>query len=316
MNKPSFWVALGIVVAIISLLPVYLSSQAAPVAQYTPPPPRPTMTPPATPPPPRPTPVPSLPPRPTPAPPEPPSRPTPEGSEGFPGSTFGVHGQVWKWERNPASQVEVQLRGPGWNAQTITDESGRYAFGGLGQGVALLNLVLLDGFLPLTTDVAVRLGYASSLTVNLGFYAVGESPALEPVPVLTVDRDTVLPGDTVVYRIHVKHEADAAPLSAVLLTDLLPEGLSVVSVETSQGSAETWGNLVTVDVGDFVPGEKVAVAITARVADSLPDGTALPNRATFISGEGLALQSAEVAITVGQESPAVLPETGGTSPDD
>ena len=157
MSKLPLGVILGIIAVVAALLPAYLSSQATSVAQYTPPPPRPTVTPPASPPPPRPTPVPTLPPRPTPVPPAPPERPTPEGSEDpSHGSNFGVHGQVWKWERNPASQITVQLRGPGWNAQTTTDESGKYAFGGLGQGVALLNLALSDDLLPLTTDVAVR----------------------------------------------------------------------------------------------------------------------------------------------------------------
>lgn len=316
MNKLSFWVALGIVVAIISLLPVYLSSQAAPVAQYTPPPPRPTVTPPATPPPPRPTPVPSLPPRPTPEPPSPPSRPTPSGSEGSPAGAFRLHGLVWRWEKVPAGQIAVRLQGLSWETQTTTNAAGEYGFKDLGQGIALLNLTLSDGFLPLTTDVAVRLGYASDLTVNLGFYATGETPAPAPAPVLTADRDAALPGDTFVYRIHVEHQADAAALSSVLLTDLLPEGLSVVSVETSRGSVETWGNLVTVGIGDFTPGEEVAVTLTARVANGLPDGTELLNRATFISSEGPATQSAEVTITIGQEGPAVLPETGGTSPDD
>lgn len=316
MSKPSFLVTLGIVAVIAALLPAHLSSQAAPAAQYTPPPSRPTVTPPASPPPPRPTPVPSLPPRPTPVPPEPPSRPTPADSEGSPAGTFRLHGLVWRWEKSSADQITVLLQGQSWNTQTVTDAEGKYVFKDLGQGVALLNLALLDGFLPLTTDVAVRLGYLSDLTVNLGFYAAGEAPAPSPAPMLTVERNTALPGDTIVYRIHVKHGADAAPLSGVLLTDFLPEGLTATGVETSRGSVETWGNLITVGIGELAPGEEVAVTLTARVADGLPDGMALLNRTTLISSEGLATQSAEVTITVGQGSPAVLPETGGTSPDD
>ncbi|RLC73160.1 MAG: hypothetical protein DRI52_02360 [Chloroflexi bacterium] len=180
----------------------------------------------------------------------------------------------------------------------------------------MLKLVLPDGFLPLTTDVAVRLGYVSDLTVNLGFYAAGETPDPSPAPVLTADRATTSPGKTVVYRIHARYEADAgSALSNVLLTDLLPKGMTVISVETNRGSVETWGNLVTVDVGEFVPGEEVTVTLTARVADDLADGMTLTNRATLISNERPATQSAAVTITVGQGSPAVLPETGGTSPD-
>lgn len=212
--------------------------------------------------------------------------------------------------------MAVHLRGQDWRVQTTTDITGQYAFDGLGQGIALLNLVLSEGFLPLTTDVAVRLGYVSDLTVNLGFYAAGETPDPSPAPVLTADRATTSPGETVVYRIHARYEADAgSALSNVLLTDLLPEGMTVTSVETNRGSVETWGNLVTVDVGEFVPGEEVTVTLTARVADDLADGMTLTNRATLISSEGLATQSAAVTITVGQGSPAVLPETGGTSPD-
>jgi len=324
MNKLTFWITLGIVAVTITLLPVYLSSRAAPAAQYTPPPPRPTMTPrptntpPGSPPPPRPTPVPSsVPPRPTPLPPEPPSRPTPSLDEGdSPTAAFRLHGQVWKWEQEPVGQIAVRLQGQDWSVQTTTDMAGQYAFDGLGQGIALLNLVLSEGFLPLTTDVAVRLGYVSDLTVNLGFYAAGETPAPSPAPVLTADRATTSPGETVVYRIHARYEADASSaLSNVLLTDLLPEGMTVISVETSRGSVETWSNLVTVDVGEFVPGEEVTVTLTARVADDLADGMTLTNRATLISNERPATQSAAVTITVGQGSPAVLPETGGTSPD-
>lgn len=322
MSKLSLWISLGIVAVTITLLPVYLSSRAAPAAQYTPPPPRPTVTPrptntpPGSPPPPRPTPVPSVPPRPTPEPSEPPPRPTPSDTESLPVTGCGVHGQVWQWERNPAAQIAVRLEGQSWSTQTVSDGEGRYSFRDLGQGLALLNLMLPEGFVPLTTDVALRLGYVSDLTVNLGFYAAGETPDPEPIPVLSAERDTALPGETLVYWVHLRYRADAeSTLSGVLLTDLLPEGLRLIGVETSRGSVETWGNLLTVDLGNLSPGDEVEVTITAQVAGDVAPGTVLSHRVTLISAETAATQSAEMSITVGEGGPAVLPETGGSHPD-
>lgn len=253
------------------------------------------------PPPPRPT-LPPSPPEPAPAP-GPPSGPasrdrdSSDNEEDRPAYNVRVHGVVIHWGYRNEPQNPILLSGPGgdWQTKKSTDDNGYYAFDGLGLGVGLLNLVPPPGLTPLTTDVAIRLGYRNDQEVNLGFYGGPTAPTLPLVFTMTTDRAAFKPGEMVTYQIRVVNPLDDQDierhLSGVLITDLLPEELEITDVSTTQGTVEVWGNLVTADVGTLTPGERVAVSVKVVIRDSVPSGISVTNKASLIYDAGIAQQT-------------------------
>jgi hypothetical protein len=53
----------------------------------------------------------------------------------------------------------------------------------------------------------------------------------------------------------------------VVITDDVPDGLTILSVDATQGSVEISGQDVRVDVGTLSPGESVRITILTRIID-------------------------------------------------
>jgi len=266
------------------------------------PPPRPSPPPePPKPPPPRPTPPPfhpTLPPLPS----------SPEYGGGimkdeiiYPCTT--VHGFVVNRGYRNEPKVPIVLSGPSWQTYKVTDDNGYYASDCLGVGVALLNPVSPFWLHPLTTDVAIRLGYKQSFEVNLGLYGSGWFLPPEVVPTMSVSPTHVLPGETLTYTIRVTNTQRVAypgrKMNGVMITDLLPESLKLIEITSTRGTTELWGNLLTVDIGELATGQTVTViAVTKVREDILLPSPVITNQASLIYGDHVVVQTCPVIVKV------------------
>jgi uncharacterized repeat protein (TIGR01451 family) len=221
---------------------------------------------------------------------------------------FNIHGLVINWGYRNEPQHPVILSGPGWQTQKTTDDNGYYASDCLGIGLALVNATIPPGLNPLTTDVAVRLGYKPSYEVNLGLYSGQIAPALH-LPTMVVSQQSVAPGQILTYTIQA---ANNAALDEVIITDWLPETLTPVSVSSNQGQYEIWDNLVTADIGQVTAGQMVTITIAASVQADIPPGGVITNRASQLTKGQLTVQTPPVSVEVtAAQSPTVASDKTG-----
>jgi uncharacterized repeat protein (TIGR01451 family) len=97
---------------------------------------------------------------------------------------------------------------------------------------------------------------------------------LRPQPSLAIEKhvtpDTVAPGDQVTYLLTVGNRSSATAAEAVQVTDLLPPGLTLESVEAlDQGSCVAG---VSCSLGTIPAFNSARVRIRARVGDQVPPG--------------------------------------------
>jgi uncharacterized repeat protein (TIGR01451 family) len=208
--------------------------------------------------------------------------------------------------------MQVTLGGGSWSVETVTDTDGKFNFSNLGEGVGLLNPLLPKGssFQPLTTDLAVPLTDGVNRTVNLGLYGGKQSPTGLPMSVgMKASAARVKPEGAVTFMITVKNNMDHAE-GDVLVTDLLPAGLTPTQIQTSKGTAWIGGQFAAAAIGQMDKGLTEAVTITAQMDANASSEKALLNRASVIYPESVAVQ-AQVTLNESSEVTAAhLPETG------
>lgn len=224
-------------------------------------------------------------------------------SEGIsPVPCSGVHGIVIHWGYRNEPKLPVDLSDGGWQTLKLTDDNGYYSFDGLGLGVGLLNLMLPPGLSPLTTDVAIRLGYQEEFEVNLGLYGGEVAPSLPITPTMTVSDIGALPGETLAYTIQVTNTlglpSTGRKMGDVMVTDLLPECLTPVAVTSTVGTLELWGNLLTADIGELAPGQAVTITVKATVGEDILPTSVITNRASLIYGGNVTVQTAPITVEV------------------
>lgn len=237
-----------------------------------------------------------------------------------------VYGVVTNWGYRNEPKLPVDISGADFLMQKTTDDNGFYASDCMGLGIGLVNVTVPPGLNPLTSDVAVRLGYRSSFEVNLGIYGDGVTPSLQ-FPVMTASETSVAPGEMLSHTIGVSNAVGSPIWEDAIVTDLLPGALTPTTVTSTRGTVEIWDNLITADLGDLQPGQGATIIITALVQPDVPPGSTISNRATLIYKDHLAVQTTLITMTVeageiqllagsGDNSansfdpPLVLPETG------
>jgi len=205
----------------------------------------------------------------------------------------------------------VRLSGDDWSVETTSDSGGDYAYGRLGSDAGVLNLVIPEGsdLHASTGDVAIAPVPGQPIVVNLGVY--GDAWATPPlVPTVRAGPSWVRPGGQVTFTVQVANSLSTR-ISGVLVTDLLPDGLSLIGVVSDQGSTARAGNYGAAFVGDMDPGTSVTIQF---VADVLPEAasTTLRNQASLIYREHAAGQAA-ASVTVGS-APYAAPTPTGSEP--
>jgi uncharacterized repeat protein (TIGR01451 family) len=196
----------------------------------------------------------------------------------------------------------VQFSGVGWSVEMSTSANGEYGFGRLGTEVGLLNLIVEEGsdLRPLTTDIPFAPVPGWTTVVNLGAYREPGDGVAPLVPAVRVDPTWVRPGERVDFTVRVENRLQTK-ISGVWVTDLLPEGLSLINVTTDRGDAMHEGSYGAAFIGDLGPGDAATVKLIAEAAQEGPTGT-LHNRISLIYREHAAAQVA-ASVTVGRPPP-------------
>jgi uncharacterized repeat protein (TIGR01451 family) len=119
----------------------------------------------------------------------------------------------------------------------------------------------------------------------------------------------VNPGEEVQFVVDVKN-AMPHTVHEVMVTDLLPQGLTPTYIESSTGTPWIGGQFAAASIGSLDQNQGAVVTITAQLAaDAAPD-RAITTRANVIYQESVALQA---SATINGEIPNQLPETGGSA---
>jgi uncharacterized repeat protein (TIGR01451 family) len=211
-----------------------------------------------------------------------------------------VHGVAINWGYRNEPGLPIDLSGSSWQTQKMTDDNGYYASDCLRFGIALVNPVSPPWLQPMTSDVAIRLGYRPSFEVNLGLYGGEVAPTMDVTPLMTASTGSARPGQTVSYTIRVANTPGGSQqtMGQVMVTDLLPDTLTPVTARSTQGELEWWGHLLTVDVGELPPGQGVTIIVTARVQGDAPPETVISNRASLLYTGHVASQTPTVEVVV------------------
>ena len=231
----------------------------------------------------------------------------------------GLRGTVINWGFQNEPGVTLRLGDGGWEAVQITSADGQYRFGSLGEGIAFLKTDLTAGqaktLHPMVGDVAIRLRCDLDIIANLGLYSSSQRPALPATLTMRVAPAALLPGKTATFY-HTMKNTMSNPISHVLVTDYLPDGLKVTNVVATRGSVEVLnGRMVTVAVGDLPQGGEETIQIAAQADPALANGTRLKNTASLLYAESVADQaSVTLAIGRGQAGAASPSSTQAPSP--
>lgn len=108
---------------------------------------------------------------------------------------------------------------------------------------------------------------------------------------LSADKQSVAPGDSIIYTIEVANSGNG-PASSVVITDKLPAGINAnpSRARSDAGAISIQGNTVTAQVGDLAPNTSVKIEIPASVAQDA--GSNLSNQASAnYTGASDAVQS-------------------------
>jgi uncharacterized repeat protein (TIGR01451 family) len=205
----------------------------------------------------------------------------------------------WGYRNEP--KLPIILSDPSWQTQKVTDDNGYYASDCLGFGVALLNPISPPWLRPLTSDVAIRLGYRQSFEVNLGLYGGEVVPSPQVTPHMIVTPEQALPGETITYTIQVTNtlrspDGSQQAMGAVIITDLLPETLTPITATSTVGMVEWWGNLVTVDLGELQPAQTATILVAAKIRNGVPPATTITNRASLLHTGHVAVQTPNIKV--------------------
>lgn len=240
------------------------------------------------------------------------------GEAGTSDNCAALHGAALNWGVGGQGGISLNLGGGGWQADTVTNEDGGYNFGGLGVGMGILKVKPgSTGLRPMIDNAAIRLSCDFATQAIIGLYSGDERPAPPGQISMNASAQTVAPGDRVEFNLTVSNTLPN-PISRVVVTDLLPEGFIIKSVNASAGVAELLdGKMLAIIVGEVPENGTVDIFFSARVAEHVAEGTQLVNTATLFYAESAADQ-ASVTITVGHPatSPQVQDEVVSTMADD
>ena len=213
-----------------------------------------------------------------------------------------LKGQVLNWGSGGMGGVQLDLGNGSWQLTTASATDGNYGFGGLGVGVAKLGVTVpsaLGQLQPHVKDAAIYLNCNYPVVANL---AVSGAEVTPPATIEMSAPGGLTPGENTVVRLVVKNTLPN-DISNVSITNLLPQGLTPVQVDTNTGNvhivdSSEFGQLVFVYFNRIPSNAEENILVTLAAADDLPIGSQLENTATLFYSESVGDQ-ASMSFTVG-----------------
>ncbi len=149
-----------------------------------------------------------------------------------------VLGQVINWGAGGEGGVTTELKNGSWQLSTISATDGNYGFGGLGVGVAKLQVVLTPSqtgqFQPLIQNAGIYLNCDYPTIANIVLF---HGPRITPPATLTMSAQPkiILPGGRAEITLKIKNGLPN-DITNVIVTDLMPAGL--MTLEASAAAAK------------------------------------------------------------------------------
>lgn len=182
----------------------------------------------------------------------------------------------------PASGVIVDLLQGGNIIDTqITDEQGNYSFTNVPAGAYSLQFITMDGVIFTKQNQGANSALDSDVNPATGATAVfnlasGQSDTTRDVGILpidltlvkTVDNATPAVGATITFVITVGNKGGYSPATGVLVSDIIPASLQLISVTPSVG---TYDHATGVwDLGGLPSGSSVTMTVVGKVVSLQP----------------------------------------------
>jgi uncharacterized repeat protein (TIGR01451 family) len=224
-------------------------------------------------------------------------------------------GQVINWGYGGEGGVTTELKNGSWQLSTVSATDGNYGFGGLGVGIAKLQVVLApeqtERFLPHIQDAGIYLNCDFPTIANIALY---KGPRIVPPATIEMSslHSVIAPGGGTEITLTIKNDLPN-DITNVVVTDLMPRGLIALDVTSSvEAQHETIvngpdGQLVVVYFDKMASGAEISIRITVIGAADLPGTFQVTNTATLFYRESVADQTS-LELTVRGSGPAVAPE--------
>lgn len=203
-------------------------------------------------------------------------------------------GRALLWGAGGLGDVGLTLDGGSWHVDQVSAGDGSYNFGALGSGVGILRVNIgqeaAKTLRPMINNAAIRLTCDFHTQVNVGFYSTARRPQPPGEIWMGAEPRFLKPGGTASYHLLVRNSLPTG-LSQAVVTDLLPEGLTVLDVVATGGQVEILDDrMVTVFLGDMASGQEENISIKVKVAADLEPGGELLNSAALFYAESAADQ--------------------------
>jgi len=234
-------------------------------------------------------------------------------------------GQVLNWGVGGLGGIGIELKTGSWQVAATSASDGNYSLGNLGVGVAKLHVAVppeQGGVTPLAQDAGVYLNCDYPVVANLAVYS-----GVRPTPPATIQLSApaaVAPGDDTVIRVVVKNNLPT-DISNVIVTSLMPAGLTAVNVANAAGNSNVAklvdggvdGQLVFAHFDRISPGATENILITVTAGQNLAEGAKIRNIATLFYQESVAAQNwvdLTVSAAAGRPKPTPAPSPTKTAP--
>jgi hypothetical protein len=233
-----------------------------------------------------------------------------------------LSGQIINWGVGGIGGIGAELKSGSWELYAASASDGNYGFGGLGVGVARLEVVLppeQSGQLqPLIQSAGVYLNCDYPVIANIALF---NGPRLDPPASIKMSGPAVLtPGREIPIRLEMKNSLPTE-ISNVIVTSLMPAGLQAIEVTAASTDdknlsiidAGTDGQLAVAFLDKIAAGDEVNVFLTVALAEDVSPGTQIRQTATLFYRESAADQD-WLDFTVGTDGVAPPILASGETP--
>jgi hypothetical protein len=241
-----------------------------------------------------------------------------------------VRGEVVNWGYRNEPGINLSLGNGGWELTQVTSDDGRYLFGPLGGGLAILRLNLPEE-VPLkaaSREVVLQTTgeYSDDIVANFALYGGEEKPQPPAYLTVTANPANVRPGDQVTFELKLQNDLPNG-ISKVKILHLMPWELIPTEIQGEEQVAvmicddpinKHVGRLVTVEMGEVAQGAVKNLKIVATLDKQAAPGVEIGVSSTLLYAESvmdqqvvqLNTEGEKLPVAVAGGRPAKLPATG------